>query len=209
MVGALRSVIDAQQKRMFTPSLSVARLGRLIFAQRSSRHLSRHRALFTVDRPHFQIEAACHAQDYELARQIFAEYGHSLSLDLSFQDFEQEVLQLPGAYTDPHGVLLLAKVDDHIAGCCALRPLISCDYANACEMKHLYVRKPYRGLGLGRQLAEAVMDGARRRGYSCVLLDTLDHMESARALYQDLGFEDIPPYYYNPLPGAHYLKADL
>jgi putative acetyltransferase len=166
-------------------------------------------APFTVDRPFFQIEAACDAQAYEQARRIFAEYGHSLSLDLAFQNFEQELRELPGEYTDPYGVLLLAKVDEEIAGCCALRPLVSSDYANACELKRLYVRKPYRGFGLGRQLTEAVLDAARRRGYSCVLLDTLNDMESARALYQELGFQDIPPYYYNPLPGAHYLKADL
>ncbi|KAF1018616.1 MAG: Mycothiol acetyltransferase [Paracidovorax wautersii] len=163
----------------------------------------------SVDRPHFQIHAARDERAYEQARHIFAEYGQSLSLDLEFQNFDEELRQLPGEYVDPYGVLLLAKVDDDVAGCCALRPLVSSDYANACELKRLYVRKPYRGFGLGRQLTEAVLDAARRRGYSTVLLDTLDVMESARALYQDLGFEDIPPYYYNPLPGARYLKATL
>ena len=76
-------------------------------------------------------------------------------------------------------------------------------------MKRLYVRKPYRGSGLGRQLAEATLDAARIAGYHSVLLDTLDDMESARALYVDLGFTSIAPYYHNPIPGAHYLKADL
>ena len=76
-------------------------------------------------------------------------------------------------------------------------------------MKRLYVRQAFRGFGLGRQLAEAALDAARAKGYACVLLDTLDDMESARALYADLGFEDIPPYYHNPIAGAHYLKADI
>jgi ribosomal protein S18 acetylase RimI-like enzyme len=83
------------------------------------------------------------------------------------------------------------------------------DYPNAAEMKRLYVRKAFRGFGLGRQLAEAALDAARQAGYASVLLDTLDEMESARALYADLGFEEIPPYYHNPIPGAHYLKADI
>ena len=83
------------------------------------------------------------------------------------------------------------------------------DYPNAAEMKRLYVRKAFRRFGLGRQLAEAALDAARMAGYHCVLLDTLDDMESARALYMELGFREIPPYYYNPVPGAHYLKADL
>ena len=76
-------------------------------------------------------------------------------------------------------------------------------------MKRLYVRPAYRGLGLGRQLVESMLDTARLAGYGCVLLDTLDDMESARALYHELGFEEIPPYYHNPIPGAHYLKASL
>jgi ribosomal protein S18 acetylase RimI-like enzyme len=85
----------------------------------------------------------------------------------------------------------------------------SVDYPNACEMKRLYVRPAFRGLGLGRQLADAIMDAAHISGYSYVLLDTLDDMEAARALYEDLGFEEIPPYYHNPIAGAHYLKAEL
>jgi len=105
--------------------------------------------------------------------------------------------------------LLLARVDGALAGCCALRPLDSSDYPGAAEMKRLYVRKAFRGLGLGRQLAETALDAARRAGYACVLLDTLDDMEAARALYEDLGFEPIDPYYHNPIAGAHYFKADL
>lgn len=140
---------------------------------------------------------------------LFQEYADSLSVDLSFQDFEQELAQLPGEYAPPRGALLLAYVDGAPAGCCALRPLDNTDYPNAAEMKRLYVRKAFRGFGLGRQLAEATLDMARLAGYACVLLDTLDDMESARALYTELGFIEIPPYYHNPIVGAHYLKADI
>lgn len=142
-------------------------------------------------------------------RQIFAEYAAQLGIDLCFQNFEAELASLPGEYAAPGGVLLLALVDGEIAGCCALRGLDSVDYPNAAEMKRLYVRKAFRRFGLGRQLAEAVLDMARITGYSCVLLDTLDDMESARALYAELGFSEISPYYHNPIPGAHYLKVDL
>ncbi|MGZ5181956.1 MAG: GNAT family N-acetyltransferase [Ramlibacter sp.] len=142
-------------------------------------------------------------------REIFREYALGLGVDLCFQGFEQELAALPGDYAPPRGALLLATVDGAVAGCVALRPLDSSDYPNAAEMKRLYVRKAFRGFGLGRQLAEAALDAARQAGYACVLLDTLDDMEAARALYEDLGFAPIDPYYHNPIPGAHYLKVDL
>ena len=142
-------------------------------------------------------------------RELFLEYSCSLGVNLEFQDFENELATLPGDYAEPRGAILVAQVDGAVAGCCALRPLDSSDYANAAEMKRLYVRKAFRGFGLGRQLVEATLDAARRAGYASVLLDTLDDMESARALYTELGFEEIPPYYHNPIAGAHYLKADI
>ena len=142
-------------------------------------------------------------------RQIFTEYATQLGIDLCFQNFDAELAGLPGEYSEPRGALLLALVDGEIAGCCGLRALDSVDYPNAAEMKRLYVRKAFRRFGLGRQLAEAMLDMARMVGYQSVLLDTLDDMESARALYAELGFADIPPYYHNPVAGAHYLKVDL
>lgn len=148
-------------------------------------------------------------QELTQVREIFREYAQQLGVDLCFQGFEDELAQLPGDYAEPRGIIKLAMVDGQLAGCCALRPLDSADYPNAAEMKRLYVRKAFRRFGLGRQLAEAVLDVARIEGYYCVLLDTLDDMEAARALYADLGFEEVEPYYHNPLAGAHYLKVDL
>jgi putative acetyltransferase len=143
------------------------------------------------------------------ARAILREYAQSLAVDLCFQNFEAELAALPGEYAAPAGQLLLAYVGDALAGCGGLRALPESDHANACEMKRLYVRPAFRRFGLGRVLAEALLDEARRAGYSVMLLDTLDEMESARQLYATLGFEEVAPYYFNPIPGAHYLKADL
>lgn len=142
-------------------------------------------------------------------RALFAEYAGSLGVDLCFQSFEQELAELPGSYASPRGALAIAQVNGESAGCCALRPMDSSDYANACEMKRLYVRPIHRGTGVGRLLAESIVEQARLLGYDHILLDTLSDMEAARALYEDLGFEEIPPYYFNPIAGAHYLKADL
>jgi ribosomal protein S18 acetylase RimI-like enzyme len=164
----------------------------------------------TLDRlPPIEIIVARSARELDAVRVLFAEYAAQLGVDLAFQRFDEELAALPGEYGEPRGTLLLALVDAQVAGCCALRPIDDVDYGNAAEMKRLFVRKAFRGFGLGRQLAEAALEAGARMGYACVLLDTLVDMEAARALYEDLGFEEIPPYYHNPLPGAHYLKADL
>ena len=160
-------------------------------------------------RPPIHLAPAREPAHYDAARALFREYADQLGVDLRFQGFEAELAGLPGDYQEPGVTLLLAWVDGELAGCCALRPIEDVDYANAAEMKRLFVRKAFRGFGLGRQLAEAVLEAAVRLGYDSVLLDTLDDMEAARALYEDLGFVEIPPYYHNPLPGAHYLKVEL
>ena len=147
--------------------------------------------------------------ELEPVRDILREYGASLAIDLQFQNFDSELAELPGDYAPPAGQLLLAFVGDALAGCGGLRALPDVDHANACEMKRLYVRPAFRRFGLGRVLAEALLDEARRAGYSTMLLDTLDEMESARELYATLGFTETAPYYFNPVPGAHYLKVDL
>lgn len=145
----------------------------------------------------------------DAARALIREYADSLGVDLCFQQLDAELATLPGEYAAPAGALLVALVDGQAAGCGAIRALPDVDYANACEMKRLFVRRAFRGLGLGRVLAQTLMERAVQAGYSTLLLDTLDDMEAARGLYAELGFEEIAPYYFNPLAGAHYLKVDL
>lgn len=163
----------------------------------------------TDEPPEIALERVDASQAMEPVREILREYARSLDVDLCFQNFEAELATLPGDYAAPSGQLLLAYVDGALAGCGGLRALPDVDFANACEMKRLYVRPAFRRFGLGRALAEALLDEARRAGYSVMLLDTLDEMESARELYASLGFEEVAPYYFNPIAGAHYLKADL
>jgi putative acetyltransferase len=152
------------------------------------------------------VESADQAHD---AIQLIREYAGSLGVDLCFQNLDAELATLPGDYAPPAGALLVALVDGQAAGCGAIRALPDVDYPNACEMKRLFVRRAFRGLGLGRVLAQTLMERALQAGYSTLLLDTLDDMEAARGLYAELGFTEIAPYYFNPLAGAHYLKVDL
>lgn len=149
------------------------------------------------------------AADFSILKNLLSEYAASVDQDACFENFEAELRDLPGEYAAPRGHLLLARVNAQWAGCCALRPLDSADYPNACEMKRLFVQPRFRAQGIGRLLAQAMLDYAHLQDYSCVLLDTLSDMETARALYQELGFAEIPPYHFNPISGAHYLKVDL
>ncbi|MEA2723336.1 MAG: hypothetical protein QOH59_1107 [Gemmatimonadales bacterium] len=151
------------------------------------------------------IADAGDAADIAIARLLFEEYAASLGVDLCFQGFEQELATLPGSYAPPDGRLLLARSGSEIAGCGALRRL----EAEVCEMKRLYVRAAFRGRGLGRMLAEAIIQEARAAGYRRMRLDTLPAMASALALYRQLGFREIPPYGSNPIEGSLFLELQL
>ncbi len=142
-------------------------------------------------------------------RALFKEYAAGLGVDLCFQNFDKELAELPGDYAAPRGILLVARVDGKVAGCCALRPRSSNEHPNAAEMKRLYIRPEFRGTGLGRKLVDELLKRARSQGYGAILLDTLPSMGEAQELYRKLGFVEIPPYYPNPVVGARFLKLDL
>jgi carbonic anhydrase len=129
----------------------------------------------------------------------------ALGVDLSYQGFDRELAELPGAYARPAGRLLGGRVDGCTVGCVAMRPLAG----GLCEMKRLYVRPGQRGRGVGRALATAVIEAARAEGYERMRLDTLPQMTEAQPLYESLGFRDIEPYYASPVPGTRFLELDL
>jgi ribosomal protein S18 acetylase RimI-like enzyme len=141
----------------------------------------------------------------EEARGLFLEYAKALGVDLSYQDFDRELADLPGDYARPGGRLLVARLGDETVGCVALRPA----GGGACEMKRLFVRPGHRGLGAGRALAEAVICAAREAGYTSMRLDTLPQMQTAQAMYETLGFREIEPYYESPVPGTRFLELEL
>ena len=148
------------------------------------------------------IRPAAGEADLASARALFLDYAQGLGFSLCFQGFDQELAELPGKYAPPKGALLLAGS----SGCVAVRPLTD----DIAEMKRLYVAPAARGTGLGRRLALASIEAARTAGYRAIRLDTIEAtMGAAVALYRSLGFEEIAPYYDNPIPGARYFERTL
>lgn len=141
------------------------------------------------------------ADDYDVVRELLSEYASELGIDLSFQNFHQEVETLGSFYER----ILVAHSDGQLAGCVALRRISDL----TCQMKRLYVRPDFRRTGTGRALAISIIEEARRHGYTRMLLDTLPTMKPAIALYESLGFHSVAPYRPNPIEGTKYLELEL
>ncbi len=153
----------------------------------------------------FLLRAADSPADVATARALFEEYEKDLGISLCFQNFDEELATLPGAYAPPGGRLLLAFAGDEPAGCVAIRRLEE----EICELKRLWVRPAFRGRGLARTLVETILGEARAIGYRRVRLDTLPSMKAAQTLYLSLGFRDIPPYNDHPIEGTRFMEASL
>lgn len=152
-----------------------------------------------------QLVAGHQFQYLSTARVLFREYADEIEVDLCFQDFDRELAGLPGRYAPPTGRLILAFEGSEPAGCIALRAIGD----GICEMKRLYVRPSFRRQSLGRRLAEAILAAACGEKYKFMRLDTLQSMHDAIALYESLGFQRIPAYYDNPIPGVVFFELAL
>ncbi|MFZ4620629.1 MAG: GNAT family N-acetyltransferase [Bacteroidota bacterium] len=146
------------------------------------------------------------AEQIATIRTLFLEYQQWLNFSLCFQGFDKELAGLPGKYAPPAGRLYLAEFEGTIAGCIALRPM---EESGVCEMKRLFVREEFRGKGIGKFLTKTILSDAVEIGYRTMRLDTLQRMETARALYKNLGFTEVPAYYHNPLESVIYMELAL
>ena len=160
------------------------------------------------------VRPAASDDDYRSARELFTEYATWLDIDLCFQGFNEELATLPGKYAAPNGGLFLAIAfvsgEERVAGCVAIRPLQVSTTTASSELKRLWVRDAFRGLGLGHALTGAALDAARAIGYRSIKLDTLPSiMPYAVAMYRSFGFVECDPYYHNPIPGSLYMERAL
>ena len=140
--------------------------------------------------------------DFALSKKLFTEYAVSLEIDLSFQDFENELAGIDRMYVQPEGGLLLACIEQQAIGCAGIRKIDE----ETAELKRMYVQPSYRNLHIGADLLDRSLQLAKELGYKKIRLDTLEHMTKAKKLYKSFGFYEIPAYRFNPLEGAVYLE---
>ncbi len=145
-------------------------------------------------------------KEFELAKSLFIEYASLLEVDLSFQGFNDELNLLQIQYTHPGGALFIALSDQGSPiGCFGIRRIEQ----HICELKRMYLKESFRGMGIGDQMVRLAINTASDLGYSFIRLDTLPSMKSATHLYIKHGFYEIPPYRFNPVVGTKYLEMKL
>jgi len=153
----------------------------------------------------FEVKRARFPKDLDGVLSIYREYIGSTSVSLDFQKNEDEFSNLATKYESSGTGIFLACSADQIVGCAAFRKLDD----KVCEMKRVYVRPCARGHGLGLVLVERVLKEAELSGYEMICLDVLPEFTVAEALYRSLGFKDIEPLTFNPVPGTAFLGLAL
>lgn len=124
-------------------------------------------------------------------RERHTEDLHLIDAYFDANAFDSELAHLHTYYAPPTGGLLLARYDAEVVGCVGFRALDD----ESCEMKRMFIYPDRRGLGIGRELGEAVVAAARNAGYRVMRLDTSFGQTEALQLYRTLGFHEIEPYY--------------
>jgi len=154
----------------------------------------------------FTLSQAQSEEAFELAKHLFKEYAEELGIDLSFQNFAKELEQVENEYAPPHGALFLAFDEQKEAIACFAIRLWE---GKICELKRMYIRKAFRGKGLGKKLLHTSIEKAKTLGYEKMRLDTLPSMQAAIKLYENMGFVEIEAYRFNPIEGTKYFEKTL
>ena len=152
-----------------------------------------------------KIKIAKTEKDFLEGKELILEYIDWLGIDLSFQNFENEINNLQRMYSEPNGGLILAIINNKTVGVVGIRKFKKKD----CELKRMYVKTDYRNLGIGRLILEYAIKLAKKLNYNRIKLDTHDSMRTAIRLYLDYGFEEIASYRFNPIESTRYFELKL
>ena len=158
-----------------------------------------------MNKPNIKIIIAKTQGDFLKGRELILEYVDWLGIDLSFQNFEDEIHNLREMYSDPNGCLILAVASDKTVGVAGIRKYET----KICELKRMYVKDAYRNLGIGRLILECAIKCSKKLDYKFIRLDTDDSMKVAIKLYLDYGFKEIKPYRFNPNKSVRYFELKL
>lgn len=151
------------------------------------------------------FKKASTSNEFEDGRNLFNQYSDSLDIDLSFQDFQNELATVDKQYNKPKGALLLAYKNNMAIGCVGIREIDK----NIAELKRMFVNAEYRNYKIGRKLLEFAIDISKELNYNFIRLDTLSTMTRAQNLYRSFGFYEIAPYRFNPVSGAVFMEMKL
>jgi ribosomal protein S18 acetylase RimI-like enzyme len=167
--------------------------------------------------PKTEIRPADYERQLDEVRRLFQEYREWLSdhrddspsaasrVADGLASVDQQIADLPGAYSPPLGEVFLAFQSQELAACGALRRF----EPGVGEIKRVFVRPDHRGPDFGRRLTGVMLRRARELGYERVRADTLPTMTAAIEYYQELGFKLIPAYWSHPVRGALFFECDL
>ena len=153
----------------------------------------------------FKIITVHTETEYAAASALFKEYAEWLNIDLSFQNFDEELLQLKEMYSEPTGAIFLLQQAEEFIGCVAIRKKEN----DIAELKRMYIQPTVRKAGGGTLLLEKALSAAKNLGYKLIRLDTLTNMTPAINLYKKHGFYEIAPYYFNPEKNAVFFEKEL
>jgi putative acetyltransferase len=141
-------------------------------------------------------------EEYRNATLLFKEYAAWLNIDLGFQHFDEELVQIKTMYGLPEGGIVLCKTGDEFIGCVGIRKIDS----NIAELKRMYIKQAWQKQGIGKTLLAKAVELAQTLNYTAIRLDTLNYMIPAIKLYKDYGFYEVPAYYNNPNKTAVYFE---
>ena len=116
---------------------------------------------------------------------VLADYG----IDFEFKSEQDLFLDLDGSL-ESGARLYVAEISGEPVGIGGLRPLT----AQEAEIKRMYVRPSFRGLGVGRAILQRLIDDARALGYRTIRLDSARFMHEAHTLYRSFGFVPSSPH---------------